>query len=129
MMEQTQPFEYDMSHGVIQRRIAKDNSAYSAEPSSISAAPRNEATTDQYQSVSGEHFINSQIKKLRTELTVLISIPFFVLLLFGGNAALLVLTFGSIACYIMDLLEAVEVHCSLLFSSLSSFFHFSRRGQ
>lgn len=56
-----------------------------------------------------EKFVKDQIKKLRTELIWLISLPFLFLLSFGGDPAVFTFGFGSVVCYILDLLEAVEV--------------------
>ena len=38
-----------------------------------------------------------------------ISIPFLILLVFGGRVSLLIVCFGGLLCYIFDIIGSVEV--------------------
>lgn len=72
----------------------------------VTSADKDESTT---KDLTAEQFIRKQIKNLRNELSLLISIPFLLLVGYGGRPAILTLAFGSLACYILDVLEAIEV--------------------
>lgn len=68
--------------------------------------------------MSAEMFMKEQVRQIRNELNILVVVPFLLLLTYGGRASIFVLAFGSIACYILDILESIEVfrnHLSFLF--------------
>jgi hypothetical protein len=56
-----------------------------------------------------QQYVKQQIGRLRNELLLLISVPFLFLISFAGNGAVYCLAFGGIACYVLDILESVEV--------------------
>lgn len=124
------PLSASSSSGIYARKINPTNipSSYSASNNNnnnnpfASPPPKGQATSQTNNPTASssttssnetnnnpESFVKGQIRRLRNDLALLMSIPFLFALSFGGNSAIFVFAFGGIACYILDILESVEV--------------------
>jgi len=56
-----------------------------------------------------EAVVQNQISRIRNELVCAVTLPFLALLGIGSSPTLYALAFGSVASYVMDLLESLEV--------------------
>jgi hypothetical protein len=52
---------------------------------------------------------DKSLHSFRNSLLIAISIPFLILLAFGGHLSVVIICFGGLICYIFDLLGAMEV--------------------
>lgn len=72
--------------------------------------------TDVHDTLEYDQLMQLQANQLRRDLTYACAVPMLLLVSIGGKPALLTLSFGGVATYLLDLLESVEVSywCSFL---------------
>lgn len=87
------------------RRQDATNSLYHNDPSSGASI----ATETRNKMEEEEKKLQIQISSLRRDLMIAISVPFILLLWISGTGGLFCLTFGGLVCYVLDLVESVEV--------------------
>jgi hypothetical protein len=105
--------ENSLNGASIQRRRQDANaSLYHNNPSATGSGIKTESRNT---AEEGEQKLRSQISGLRRDLMLAVSIPFLLLLWVSGTGGLFCLTFGGLVCYVLDLVESVEVrNCCLL---------------